>query len=346
MTEPVTPVPVFRPARHAAHQPRWDFSDGYPPVPYPEVAERIGEVLTGFGRTWPLAEHPVEGGREETVAALHAPEYLAFLRGIGETLEEGEEYVPSIFHGDLSAGPLRFRGGMFTAEIGTPITRATRQAALDSAETARRAAAHLLEHGGHVVALCRPPGHHAGYRRYGGYCFYNNAYVAARTVTAAGRRCPVLDVDYHLGDGSVEFAGEAAPYFSLHADPWRNYPHLDAGWDGAGRTHVHLATLAEGTDGEAYLAQLDDALTALTATRPDAVVLSLGFDTAATDTIQDAAVGLTAADFEAIGVRLAATGLPVLVLLEGGYDVAGLAGYAEAFARGLGPAPDQRRTTV
>jgi len=192
-------------------------------------------------------------------------------------------------------------------------------------------------HGGYRFAFsaCRPPGHHAGRRHYGGYCLFNNAYVAARELATGGRCCPVLDVDYHLGEGSAELANEANPYFSLHADPWSNYPHLDAGWSVAQPEHVSLAILADGTEGLTYLRTLEAMITALMRRKPDALVLSLGFDTAARDPIQDHSVGLAMADFEAIGALIGATDLPLAVILEGGYDMAGLGDYAAAFARGL-----------
>ncbi|WP_440995415.1 acetylpolyamine aminohydrolase [Arhodomonas sp. SL1] len=326
-------LPVFVPAEHAAHQPRWDFSDGHPPVAYPEVAARIEQVHAGLERTGLLSVETVSGAAEAAVAELHDGDYVAFLRELCERLGPEEEYIPSIFHGDLRGGPLRFRGGMYTAEIGSPLTRGAYTAALRSAEAARRAAARVRERGGTAVALCRPPGHHAGRRRYGGYCLFNNAYIAARVLAEGGQCCPVLDVDYHLGDGSAELADSACPYFSLHADPWRNYPHLDARW--VAPKDAHLTTLGDGTDGATYRQALEGTLEALARSDPDALVLSLGFDTAATDTIQDDSVLLTVADFEALGARIGAIGRPLVVVLEGGYDVAGLSGYMEAFARGL-----------
>ncbi len=330
-----SPLRAFLPVAHEDHRPRWDFSDGHPPVEYPEVPARVAAVMAGFERARELAVERVTAEAEDAVASLHDADYRDFLGDITAALQPDEEYIPSIFHGDLSKGPVRFRGGMFTAEIGTPITPATVAAALNSAEAARRAAEWMRASGEDALALCRPPGHHAGRRRYGGYCFFNNAYIAASVLSAGGGRCAVLDVDYHLGDGSVEFASEQAPYFSLHADPWANYPHLDARWDGHRRPHVDLTDLPAGVDGDGYIALLDDVLGRVDAAGADTIVLSLGFDTAATDAIQDAPVGLDAPGFEAMGARLARRRERVLILLEGGYDVAGLAGYAEAFARGF-----------
>ncbi|MBA1149551.1 acetylpolyamine aminohydrolase, partial [Ectothiorhodospiraceae bacterium WFHF3C12] len=190
-----------------------------------------------------------------------------------------------------------------------------------------------------VAALCRPPGHHAGRRRYGGYCYFNNAYLAARLLAQSGR-CAVLDVDYHLGDGSMEFATETTPYFSLHADPWTSYPYLseDAGGPGPG---MDLTTLPAGADGAVYQQLLEGIAGRIRDEGVEFLVLSLGFDTLASDYIQDVSVGLTPADFATVGAAVAGIGANTLFLLEGGYDTAGLADCAAGFMAGY----DGARTT-
>jgi acetoin utilization deacetylase AcuC-like enzyme len=302
-------------------------------VAYPEVPGRVERVLEGIRLACEIDLRETRELAVDGVRALHDEDYVTFLLEMAESLNEGEEYIPSIFHPDLSRGPLEFRGGMFTAEIGTPIGPATIEAALNSAAAAEEAARVAVRDSRHTVALCRPPGHHATRRRYGGYCFFNNAYLAARVLSGSGR-CAVVDVDYHLGDGSLDFATESTPYFSLHADPWLNYPHAHAGLDSE-KPGAYLRTLPDGTDSAGYLKVLDESLETLKGLRPDYVVLSLGFDALGTDEIQDARVDLRPEDYGAIGQRIADLPCRVVVLLEGGYDLDSLDACAAHFFRGF-----------
>ncbi|MDZ7809872.1 MAG: acetylpolyamine aminohydrolase [Arhodomonas sp.] len=267
-------LPVFVPAEHAAHQPRWDFSDGHPPVAYPEVAARVEQVRAGLerqaGAHVRVLKRSARRRPRRAVAAEPRDRAAAspILRELCERLGTGGGIHPQhLPRRSARQVPCVFAAGCTPAEIGSPLTRGAYTAALCSGEAARRAAARVREHGGTAVALCRPPGHHAGRRRYGGYCLFNNAYIAARVLAEGGQCCPVLDVDYHLGDGSAELADSACPYFSLHADPWRNYPHLDARW--AAPKNVHLTTLGDGTDGATYRQALEGMLEALARSDPE-----------------------------------------------------------------------------
>lgn len=302
-------------------------------MPYPELPDRVRLLLDGFSSVWQADVREVRDMALEGVQALHDPDYVSFLVDLCASLRTGEEYIPSIFHPDMSAAPVRFRGGMFCAEIGTPILADTVNVALNSAATAEAAARAALEHSRDTVAMCRPPGHHAGPRRYGGYCFFNNAYLAASLLASHGR-CAVLDVDYHLGDGSAELASEGIPYFSLHADPWRNYPYLDAR-DYPRSPHAHLETLPSGVDGPGYLDRLRTMLERIEALNLDYLVLSLGFDTAGTDPIQDDKVGVRPEDYRAMGHMLSWLRPRVVAVLEGGYDLNALGECARHFAEGF-----------
>ena len=94
--------------------------------------------------------------------------------------------------------------GYYSFDAGTPITAGTWQAAQSSADVAVTSA-RLLAEGGHpaIFALCRPPGHHAATDLYGGYCFLNNAAIAAQYLIDGGaERVAILDADYHHGNGT------------------------------------------------------------------------------------------------------------------------------------------------
>jgi hypothetical protein len=79
-----------------------------------------------------------------------------------------------------------------------------------------------------AFVLTRPPGHHAGADFFGGYCFLNNAAIAAQALRDAGlAKVAVLDIDYHHGNGTQAIFYERADVFfaSVHGDPHTEYPY-------------------------------------------------------------------------------------------------------------------------
>ena len=325
---------IFFPTLHPLHHPKKDYSDGLPPFDHLEVPQRVDRLLDWLQRSARTEIVGVETEALQAVRQLHDPDYVDFLLAISSQLESEHEYIPAVFRNDLSLAPLRFRGGMFCQEIGSPLGPGTIRAALNSGATALAAADYLIARNEDVFGVCRPPGHHAGRRRYGGYCFFNNAYLAAQRLNASGKRCAVLDVDYHLGDGSIEFANEMAPYFSLHADPWRNYPYLTVD-DTLHNPYVHCLVFPSGTKGDAYLLLAEELTQTVAKTNPQVVVLSLGFDTLGTDYIQDDCIYLTPQDYAQLGQVLAKLMCPILFLLEGGYDLENLSACGSQFIRGF-----------
>ena len=141
-----------------------------------------------------------------------------------------------------------------------------------------------------VYALCRPSGHHAGPRVFGGYCYFNNVAAAVEILATAGP-VAVLDIDYHHGNGNQEFFEERKDVFtcSIHGDPKREYPYFwgyssERGVGQAVGTNLNLP-LALGSGDAAYLKALDRALKAIRRFGPSALVVGAGFDTHADDPI-------------------------------------------------------------
>ncbi len=313
-------LPVFIPGLHHQHSPEWDYSDGIPPVKHPEQAGRVDALLESIITLDEITLHDVTRLAEAEARKLHDEDYVDFLMALEASLEPGKEYYPTMFGEDLSSAPLRFQGGGFCRELGTPILKGSIQAALNSAAAAIDGARSLLSNNPLALALCRPPGHHAGKRRYGGYCYLNNAYLATNALLQTGKRCAVLDIDYHIGDGSMEFASAQAPYFSLHADPWVNYPYLDKNALDQ-RPHVKLINLEGGEGLEEYMSRLKPLLDSLYILVPDYLVISLGLDTFSGDPVQDAKINLQIKDYEVIAQHIRKVAdCPTLILLEGGYD--------------------------
>ena len=324
----------FYPKHHALHKPSIDLSDGLPGYKHLEVASRVDLVLEGLLKAYEAEVVYVEGVASERVRSIHDDDYVDFLLAIGEELEGEEEYVPPLFRQDLSKSPRYFQGGMYSNEIGTPIGKESIYAALNSAQSALEGAKYLLESAHSAFVLNRPPGHHAGRRTYGGYCFFNNAYLAAQLLVEAGKRVRVLDIDYHIGDGSMEFASQAAPYASLHANTLRNYPYLDTTHQEE-NPYVSLETFSTGISGEEYVAYVANFIEKNVQERDEVIVLSLGFDTLESDYTQDEYIYVKTENFRTIGRVFGALKQEVLILLEGGYDSENLALCAQEFMSGF-----------
>src|SRR5207249_9207806 len=145
-------------------------------------------------------------------------------------------------------------------------------AARSAVDVALTAIDRVLEGEDAVYALCRPPGHHAARAMFGGYCFFNNAAIAAEHLTRrTGEPVTILDVDYHHGNGTQQifYARDDVLYVSLHGDPDRAYPYFSGFQDetGAGDgmgTTLNLPLPAQTTEAE-YLEALDRALGAVAA---------------------------------------------------------------------------------
>jgi acetoin utilization deacetylase AcuC-like enzyme len=231
------------------------------------------------------------------------------------------------------------RAGYWALDTSTPIVAGTYVAARAAVDVALTAADLVLAGEQASYGLCRPPGHHASRSMYGGYCFFNNAAIAAHWLTRrSGERVAILDLDFHHGNGTQQIFWRRADvlYVSIHADPDRHYPYF-SGWsdetgEGAGAgTNINVP-LRAGTGDDEYLAALDQALDSIAHFPGSLLVVSLGFDTYALDPIADFA--LTTPVYHEIGRRVAALGRKLVILQEGGYHRPSLGENARASLRG------------
>ncbi len=231
--------------------------------------------------------------------------------------------------------------GAYSYDAGTPIAAGTWQSAYWSAQSALTALDHLATHGeAQAFALCRPPGHHAGRDYMGGYCYLNNAAIAARAAQARGLGpVSILDIDYHHGNGTQDiFYAEGDIFFaSIHADPRTDYPfywgHADERGEAAGEGATLNLPLPRGTDGTAYRPALETALMAIADRGTRLLIVSFGADTHRSDPISSFA--LESSDYGALAQAIGALGVPVLIVMEGGYAVDDLGRNVAAFLSGF-----------
>jgi acetoin utilization deacetylase AcuC-like enzyme len=231
------------------------------------------------------------------------------------------------------------RAGFWGLDSAAPLVAGTYPAARGAVDVALTTVDLVL--GGATVAygLCRPPGHHAARSMYGGYCFFNNAAIAAQAITQqTGERVAIIDVDYHHGNGSQQIFWRRGDvrYISIHADPQRAYPYFlgraDETGEGDGAGENLNIPLRAGATNEDYLEATDRAVEAIAAVTGSIVVVSLGFDTYGLDPIGDFA--LTTEVYHEVGRRVAGLGRRLVVLQEGGYHRPSLGENARAWLRG------------
>lgn len=331
---------------HKAHAPAHELSGGefMVAVEIPARAEIVAQALVAAGHG--QARAPTDFGLAP-IGAVHTRAYLDFLATAHDEWRA--------LYGDRDAFPLIWpmRGlrqrvprvidgklGYYSADAGSPITAGTWPAAYASAQIALSATQAVLDGAPAAFALGRPPGHHASADVYCGYCFLNNAAIAAEHARGHGAgRVAILDVDYHHGNGTQDIFYRRGDVFfaSLHADPDQEYPYFLGFADECGQGDGDGATLnlplCWGTVWDGYAQALDHACKAIARFAPDLLIVSFGADTYKDDPISRLA--LETADFAPMGARIAGIGRPTVVVMEGGYAVDALGDNTVGFLAGI-----------
>lgn len=303
------------------------------PQPIPERPERIDMLLEGVRRLGgPIVGPPEIFG--DTLALVHDWRYIQFLSTLHERWQRqpeasqtplanvfalGRPNLPPVGYPDSVAG----QAGYHLGDASCPVTATTFAAARASAATAAHSATLILQGEASVYALCRPPGHHAAADMAAGFCYFNNAAIAAAILTKAGRKTAILDIDVHHGNGTEAIFYDSPDVLtvSIHAHPKRFYPffwgYAEETGRGAGEGFNLNLPLDRGATLQPYLAALDMALNRLARFAPDVLVLAAGLDIAIDDPFKGFAIATP--EFAAIGKAIAALRLPTLIVQEGGY---------------------------
>lgn len=292
-----------------------------------------------------LAErgHVLQAAQVDSCSVLpqvHSARYLRFLEHAWQdwvALDAANvalQPFPSVWpvrtlRSDVEPANFTARLGLYSMDNGCALVAGTWAAAKAGADAAASAAALVLSGQRAVFCCTRPPGHHAGADFMGGYCFINNAAVAAQALLNGGaHKVALLDVDYHHGNGTQSIFYDRADvlFASIHGDPATEYPfylgHADEHGAGAGEGYNLNLPLAAGTSAAAWFEALETACSRIAGHGADALVVSLGLDAFAGDPISKFL--LQSGDFTLLGERLGRLGLPAVFVLEGGYAAAEL----------------------
>mmetsp|Transcript_9668 Transcript_9668/g.29296 ORF Transcript_9668/g.29296 Transcript_9668/m.29296 type:complete len:597 (-) Transcript_9668:192-1982(-) len=307
-------------------------------TPHPERPDRIRAVMAKLLASGLAAQCRRVQCREATVPELAAVHSDRLIRLVQDASKEASSNSDA--------------GVSITADtyVNAYTNLCARLAAGGAAEVASVVARGEAPHGAAVV---RPPGHHAESGMAMGFCFFNNAAVAARAAQAAGaRRIVILDWDIHHGNGTQHIFEHdpSVLYISVHRyDHGHFYPGTGAADEvglsnGEGFT-VNLPWDTPDMQNGDYLAAFNQVLVPIAYEfNPDLIIVSAGFDAADGDPIGQCRV--TPEGFAHMTAMLKPIA-PMVLLLEGGYNLQSTADSTEACLRVLlgeqpGVLPGQR----
>ncbi|NQV98892.1 MAG: histone deacetylase family protein [Rhodospirillales bacterium] len=307
---------------------------------YVERPIRVRQILKGL-EGLPITEVARKYFPNRHVTAVHDEKLVSYLRAVCKILDDKAIVYPEVFpirRPDRAPAALVDRVGYFCADTFTPITSAVYAAARQSVDVALTAAELIQQGERFAYALCRPPGHHAERRIFGGFCYFNNSAIAANFLSASGK-VALLDIDYHHGNGAQDifYARDDVLTLSIHGHPRHAYPNFsgyaDERGEGAGLGFNRNWPTEAPVDDKRYLKILDEALPVLRRFQPRYLVVSLGFDIMKGD--PTGSFDISTDGLQQIAGRIAGLGLPTLIVQEGGYAVRNLRVGAQKFFAAL-----------
>lgn len=310
-------------------------------IGYLEAPVRIQSIMKEIEKTGMFFPVQVNNYSESHITAVHSKKYVEYFKKVCENLPEGKSVYPYVFpirNASRTPADLSVLAGYYCIDTFTPLNKNAFLAARRTVNCALTGADLLLEGREAVYALVRPPGHHAEKEVFGGFCYFNNAAIAANYMSDYGR-IAILDVDYHHGNGQQQifYNRKDVLTISIHGHPSFAFPYFsgfsEEKGDGEG-LHFNLNfPLKEKINENEYLPVLTKAIRAVKRFNPDYLIVCLGLDTAKGD--PTGSWSLTAADFRKNGELLGQLPYQVLFIQEGGYRNRSLGINARNFFEGF-----------
>jgi len=333
-------IEAFYGQEHFKHNPTAEIFDGEKD-PYLDVPDRISTIILALKEFGKARVNPSTKQSESHILAVHSKEYVDFIKSVSSAAIEGKWRYPATFpYGYKNNRPKSEDAllGYYTYDLAAPIGAGTYEAAKSSADAVVCASNNLMQTADVTYALCRPPGHHAESQRMGGYCYFNNAAIAAEMLSHAGP-VAILDLDVHHFNGTQAIFYDRSDVFtvSIHADPREGYPYFsgatsEIGIDSGEGYNLNFP-LPMGTSNTIYDKALKRSLLEIRARKSEYLVVSFGLDTYKADPV--GYFKLTSDYYENMGSQINDIALPTLIVQEGGYNLETLGKNVVGFLKGF-----------
>lgn len=308
---------------------------------YFERPVRVGALLESLLPTGMFTMLDPRPYPESVITEVHDRHFVLFLKTICTKLSRDKPVYPDTFPiRRLDRRPRMFpeQAGYYCIDACTPLDGNAYAAARGAVDVAMTGASETLSGRRIVYALCRPPGHHAERRVYGGFCYFNNASIAANHLSKHAKTA-VLDIDYHHGNGTQDIFYERADVLtvSIHGHPDNAFPYFSGFAEetgtGPGLGYNVNLPLPMQADEKIYLPALEKALRVIRRFKPEVLVVSLGLDILRGD--PTGTFLLHPSSMADIAARLKDLNLPMLIVQEGGYNLRGIKQGVAKFFSGL-----------
>ena len=308
---------------------------------YVEAPVRIEHIKKEIIKTGLFAEIKPSVFSEKYIRKVHAAGFVNYFKKVCQDLKEGQSIYPYIFPIRNAAKPPKNRAvaaGYYCIDTFTPINKNAFIAAKRAVDCALTASQKILEDHPIAYALIRPPGHHAETNVFGGFCYFNNAAIAAQFLSEFGK-VAILDIDYHHGNGTQEifYRRNDVLTISIHGHPSFAYPYFSGfkneKGEGAGLGFNINYPLPENIEPISYRAVLAKAVKKILIYKPRFMIVSVGFDIGKSD--PTGTWNLAACDFYENAKIISRIKLPTLVIQEGGYRNTSIGKNARNFFQGL-----------